>query len=194
MDTELATTDSLGTLALRDWRSTTKSLSGKTLATLSPHNITALSWCTSSEGEPLHTPHFSLFLIVVNTKSGPARSNVSKCPRILVGNSSTFFTASAAARVPIIPTTVGVTPRVSHVSTDPGPVMGIKHSRHGVAGGLNRERWPWFAIALVKRYGMLFSAANRLRMYLARKLSVPSIIKSLSAKSSSALLARSAST
>src|SRR6267143_2776608 len=102
------------------------------------------------EREPLHTPHLSFFLIGVNMKSGPVRSTVSRYPRILVGNPRTFFMASLAASAPIVPTTVGVTPRVSQVSTDPGSVKGIKHSRHAVLGGLNRETWPWFAIALVK--------------------------------------------
>ena len=76
---------------------------------------------------------------------------VSNCPRILVGKPSSLFAASDAARVPINPTTVGVTPRVSQLSVGVGRAVGIMHSRHGVAGGLNRDRWPWFAIALVKR-------------------------------------------
>src|SRR5438093_9872600 len=42
-DSELATTDSLGILVLRDWRSSTMPCSGNTLATLSPHSMIALS-------------------------------------------------------------------------------------------------------------------------------------------------------
>ena len=87
----------------------------------------------------------------MNRNSGPARSMVRSCPRILVGKPRSFFAASDAATVPIIPTIVEVTPRVSQLSVGAGCAAGIKHSRHGVAGGLNRDRWPWFAIALVKR-------------------------------------------
>src|SRR5207249_2907500 len=111
----------------------------------------ALFWCIVSEGERLHIGHSFRFAILVNRKSGPARSTVSSCPRISVGSARTLFVTSVAARVPISPVIVAVTPTVSQDSAGSDSVSGIMHSRHGVAGGLNNERCPWFAIALVKR-------------------------------------------
>src|SRR5438093_2781861 len=112
---------------------------GNTLATLLPHNMIALSRWIISEREPLQTGHSSRLAILVNRKSGPARSTVSNCPRIAVGNARSLFVASDAARVPISPTIVAVTPAVSQDSTDSDSAYGIMHSRHGVSGGLNRE-------------------------------------------------------
>src|SRR5207249_562572 len=78
----------------------------------------ALSRWIISEREPLQTGHSSRLAILVNRKSGPARSTVSNCPRIAVRNPRILLAASVAARLPTSPTIVGVTPAVSHDSID----------------------------------------------------------------------------
>ena len=126
------------------------------LAVFSPHKIEISPWSFPqgfAAGAAPHSLQSALLDSFEKTKSGPARSSVNKLLANLDGCPSRNLTASLAAMAPIVAATLLVTPRLSQLSLGLETNEGKIHSRHAVLGGWKRAAWPWFAIALVKRYG-----------------------------------------